>query len=469
MRRLYRVSAIAIAALSLNACATRGRLVVECDQFDRFVQNLPYSGIEQQIRDSVPSGGEESVGDPGLTHDEKGAYDRAIDAAFRRQQERLSQESVPDPGAPRDPNAVKPSILLLSGGGQWGAFGAGFLTTLAADQSEARPNPIAITGVSTGALQMLFVGAGLEDPNIRAAMRRAYSPAREKDVVNRGWTGFAAVTGSISGLKPLRARVENALCPDDAIRAAGKGSLTAECPLLDRLAAADTLMYSGFVEATSGRFQYADIGAIARDKTLTADQRRTCIAGAALASVAMPVFFQQVTVGKKTDYDGGVRQSVFATHIQRRVANQIVQRHVQQAPTPVLVLRNGPTDVEEDTKADGTRNALDSALRAQAIIVNQVEVTSVAALRLQNPAGHLGFASADGWRIQPYTPPGGTATTCGDIKSAHREAQFVPDFMQCIMAYGERRARANRVWLPLLTIGPPADPLRQVPAPSNDN
>jgi hypothetical protein len=244
--------------------------------------------------------------------------------------------------------------------------------------------------------------------------------------------------------------------------------------MLEKLKASPVVMRAGFVEARSGLFEYADINGIAQS-AMSPKDKRSCIAGAALASVAMPVFFQQVAVDGATYFDGGVRQSVFAGDALRELRNQPGQR----GELPIFVLRNGPTDIEIDESADDTLTALDAAMRAERIVVNQVEVSSVAALRLDNPYGYLGFASADGWAIQP--DPADPARTCGAIKAEkkNRNAQFVPEFMQCIMHYGARRAvrdptmpppgqDAGPVWTPISNIGAPRTP-PPPPGPANDN
>jgi len=502
MRSIPRAMALTVLTSLLGACATRGPLAVDCGDFDRFVQDLPYSPLEEQIRHSWPPqpdrAGEQTIAintanrvrpaappAPPAAEAIAPATDaqpdplsvdrirKAVSAAQAAQATRTrpaapapspapsTERSLPSARRISPPNATiaatantlpgpeTPSVLLLSGGGQWGAFGAGLLTTLAADNSTARPNPIAITGVSTGALQMLFVGAGLEHEDVRAALRTAYSPASESEVVDRQPKALAILTGAMSGLKPLRHRIEAALCPDEALEQAERAEAAPACPVLDRLAASPVILLAGFVEARDGRFQFADINAMAADPDLTARQKRTCIAGAALASAAMPVFFQQVQVGGKTYFDGGVRQSVFATFVQRAIAAQM--GHTAE-PLPLFVLRNGPTETDSDDKADGRLNALSAALRAEAIIVNQVEVGSVSALRLQMPHGPIGFASADGWqdqRVDPLTPD---APTCRALKTAGKDAQFTPAFMACLMAYGDRRAREPRIWTSLLDL-----------------
>ena len=444
MRPILKLLAPALLALSLGACATRGPLAVECAQFPRFVSDLPYSALEAQIRNNWPPAS------PGMRPAsalapvpvqapvlDKSKVEAAVSSAVVQQRSRGVRAASVSALRPLD----NPSVLLLSGGGQWGAFGAGLLTTLAADEAVDRPNPVAITGVSTGALQMLFIGAGLEDAEVRAALRRAYSPHKESEIVNRQGSLMAVLTGSISGLKPLRKRIEDALCPDAMLA-------TGSCPMLDRIAASNVIMLAGFVEAKSGRFQFADINDIAAAPDLDARTKRQCIAGAALASVAMPVFFQQVKVAGKTYFDGGVRQSVFATFVQREIQQQMATN----GRLPLLVLRNGPTDMDPDEKANGKLNALDAALRAEAILVNQVEVNSVASLRLQVPTGQIGFASADGWREQMLDPAVADSPTCLALKASQKNAQFAPEFMRCLMAYGDRRAREARIWLPLLEL-----------------
>jgi len=454
-----RLCVLACLSSLLGACATRGPLVVDCEEFPRFVTNLPYTPLEAQIRHNWPpavvAGGDlppspaarpviTSVRQPAtlqVLNREK--VDAALASAQAEQQSRPSRRGSARPSLSAPEATAKPSVLLLSGGGQWGAFGAGLLTTLAAGNAVDQPNPVAITGVSTGALQMLFVGAGLDDPDVRAALRSAYLPEKESEIVDRQGTAMAVLTGAISGLKPLRRRVERALCPDEAIETG------AACPLLDRIAQSNILMLAGFVEAQSGRFQFVDVNAMATAPDLDARKKRQCIAGAALASAAMPVFFQQVKIAGKTYFDGGVRQSVFATFVQQEIANHMAATN---GDLPLLVLRNGPTGMDDDARSNGKLNALEAGLRAEAIIVNQVEVGSVAALRLQLPRGPIGFASADGWQEERLDPSDPASSTCLALKTAGKDAQFTPAFMRCLMAYGDRRAREARIWLPLLEL-----------------
>jgi predicted patatin/cPLA2 family phospholipase len=61
---------------------------------------------------------------------------------------------------------------MLSGGGQWGAFGAGYLDQ--ARRNGTLPEFSYVSGVSTGALQSLFVSIGT--PDAYAMLLDAYAP-----------------------------------------------------------------------------------------------------------------------------------------------------------------------------------------------------------------------------------------------------------------------------------------------------
>lgn len=87
-------------------------------------------------------------------------------------------------------------VLMLSGGGQWGAYGAGLFKALhdASPDALAMKNVKVITGISTGSLQTLLLMVAL-DGNARKETRQyaikrlewGYSPRHESEVVdNRG-------------------------------------------------------------------------------------------------------------------------------------------------------------------------------------------------------------------------------------------------------------------------------------------
>lgn len=424
---MWRWILIGLAGLSLAGCATRGALHLDCPDFAQRSYALPKSQLLRDIQADVDptAPAPESVpqmSDPLQRSLQSGADHARLQAAFGA-------------GSPRR------DVLLLSGGGQWGAFGVGFLSALREQHSPAFPHPQTITGVSTGALQALFLAVGTDDAF--AAMQRYYAPARESDVVDRNAQWLAAVTGSIAGLKPLRRKLLAALCTD--------GDPAHGCPMIAALARPEAPdVFIGFVDSVDGAFHFAAIKELAQLPAAAAQQ---CIAGAAMASVAMPVFFQQVRVGgqdPRAYYDGGVRLSVFEAEVARRVhaaaraAGLVDSSDAADPSAPTLyVLRNGPTTVANaDTPQGPAPDALSNALRAEAIVVNQLEVQSIADLRLAHPSGPILLITADGWDR--------AAGPC--IKP--KDVMFDPAFMHCLTRFGRTRAQRDPPWRALSPLAP---------------
>lgn len=432
--------------LLLAGCAARGSLDIECTGFTEpapgkvaFRRPLPLSPLEKQIR------GLDGADPLGEGQTESGLLTRAL---FAYQKALFRQELHPKDPLKDNPDAGEPAILLLSGGGQWGAFGAGFLSRLA--EKNEMPNFFMVTGVSTGSMQAMF--AGTDHPDRWKWLKQAYMIDNEKEVVNRNSQLLSVVTGSFAGLKPLRARVERALCPG------GSEQDPLSCPAIDALKETDRQILVGFIEAHSGDFFYSDIRQIA-SATGPANARQ-CITGTTLASSAMPVTFQQVRINGRAYYDGGVRQSVFASFAEQvgRAVRALESGRTNGAngEIPFYVVRNGPTnliDGEGNDKPDKSPTVLTAAERAQTIVTNQLEVGSIAALRLQKPDGPIHFISAEGWEHHSFITRHGKTTTCGAIRKRLDGAMFDPDFMDCLMDYGRERADAAQPWTRLMTIG----------------
>lgn len=467
-----RVFPLAIfAALALPACATRGTLDSDCIGFN--ARRLPPSQLVTDIQSGATRIDPLATGQPSISAE--GAED-----PLRRSLQSLVERRAPGLSAQDERPAA--ALLLLSGGGQWGAFGAGFVASLA--EQGRLPDFGTITGVSTGGLQALFLGAlgdpdlaGREQEVLREMMRR-YRPASEAEVVSRdGRKEYSIVTGSFAGLEPLRRRIHAALC--DRI------SAPTDCPVIRRLARSRTDVFVGFVGARDGDFSHSYINELARrayppgstapaSREALAEAQR-CIAGAALASAAMPVFFQQVRVGPRqapvTYYDGGVRQSVFEAHVAGLLESAVAAARARSGLRPgaepaIYVIRNGPTTLNPDDERDGTSSVIDGAMRAEAIVVNQLEVQSIADLRLAHPTGPISLITADGFGRQHPQP--GDDPALPDLpnfagpeeqevcRKIPEDAMFSPAFMACIMRYGRSLARRERAWIELSEL-----PLRQ--------
>ncbi|MFZ5747695.1 MAG: patatin-like phospholipase family protein [Pseudomonadota bacterium] len=426
---------IAVAGLlllvTLGGCATRGALNIECASFDTLRHDVPFSKIESEIHSDLPR--TQVPGDSDM---------------IVRMEEATAAEAEENPSPLLTPQGLRvpramPGVLMLSGGGQWGAYGAGFLDQMRLNG--ALPRVRIITGVSTGALQSLFVAVGT--PDAYAAMLQAYDPARESDIVDRGAQWTAIFTGSIAGLKPLQRKIEDALCPDAVIDDPTKGCMLDVLKGFKGPHRQRRFVLIGFVEASSGKFQYVDAVEVAQ---LPRREARQCLTGAALASAAMPVFFQPVQINGVTYYDGGVRASVFEANVAASAerASRRSMPATPQAPArpietrfPIYVVRNGSTVVEDDPDIDKQGDALSGALRAEAIVVNQLEVGSIAAIRLEHPSGPLRLTTADGYTAVPCEKP-------------RDGTMFDRAFMNCLTRLGRTKANSGRPWIELSPLGP---------------
>lgn len=434
----------------------------DCPDFYAMSHALPSDVLTQAIQRDATLSGDADEADtviaagtsPTPTEDFDALLREGIDLA---EVAGLSAQSVtpgPDcnrPAGPPRQAPTEPGLLLLSGGGQWGALGTGFLNRL--HKCGELPQFTFISGVSTGALQALFL-AGTSRPEqaeqMFAALTRNYAPASERQIVNRNAQALAALTGSVAGSAPLRRRIEEALCPRADGRP-GEGDCT-QSPMLKLLASPGTPpTLLGFVDARNGGFRFVDVRALARLPGRTAQQ---CIVGAALASAAVPVFYQQVRIGKRAYMDGGARQSVFEAAIAERAATVAAARAPAGArpfTPPLYVIRNGPTIVGRDTAIDGQADALSAALRTQSIMVNALEVGSIAALRLSFPSSPIHLATADGW--DRPAAEGGPACRKNFHDGRDRKGMmFNPTFMQCLQRFGAAKADRAQPWIALPTV-----------------
>jgi predicted acylesterase/phospholipase RssA len=101
-------------------------------------------------------------------------------------------------------------MLIISGGGDWGAFGAGVLKGWGrAKGAMARPQFDAVTGVSTGALIAPFAFLG-DDESIERIARLYREPAADI-AVSRGWLFFLPGNPSLYVLPGLERELRTAL------------------------------------------------------------------------------------------------------------------------------------------------------------------------------------------------------------------------------------------------------------------
>ena len=465
---------IVLVAVALQGCATRGPITFDCELGNGAYGDV--AAVTPLIRDI-----EGDTVDPSRL-----TVDGAVTASIQPLDRAIKTLAAPD--ASLTTPAKGKSVLLLSGGGQWGAFGAGYLQWLQRKDQKAFSDLAIITGISTGSLQALYLGAlgtdSRQNEHWLSELARNYAPADEGEIVDRHSLYAAAFKGSVAGLKPLRQRVEEALCP-----AALAGSV-ANCPLIDALATAKSETFVGFVDAESGKFVIAHVNAIAKlpfsaqDEAVRRQQYhkvRNCLAGITIASAGVPAFYQQVRIkgaingldGSKTRtlYDGGTRHSVFEADFARRLALAEAARSAGSPPLATLyVLRNGPTTVVSDPQVQKRADALTAAQRGYSIIVNQSEVSAIASLRLARPGGPIFLTTADfhehAGLADPAPPAGqkpdglqrpvaGLTAGCHKPTDPKTKARmFDPEFMRCLQAFGRYKADRAKPWSPLCALVP---------------
>jgi predicted acylesterase/phospholipase RssA len=371
--------------LALSACATDKPLNFACNRMGDFRTALPVTPLGAARVDN---------NDP-LT--------RAIGEAFASRNARVARDTPPN-------------LLILSGGGQWGAYGAGLLKGWSAQSGpNARPDFKVVTGVSTGALQATYAFLGRDE-----ALVEAYSIDDEKELVDRHGGLFFLRHGSSADLAPLRDVVlelaDKALIADVA-REGGKGRL----------------LLVGAVDALDGRMYAIDLTAIAQDAALSDDERRECYAGAIVASAAIPLVFRQVTVGGVPYYDGGVRNSVFVGGLQAATARALAARGLADAPAGVYILVNGVPGV---TPKPAVKAALLPTLgRLKAITFDQIEQDSIF-------AAHFAAQQRYGTKAVTYT-----ASALGHgCPPAADDTIFDPAFMACLVRRGEAAWAQGSPW-----------------------
>lgn len=208
--------------------------------------------------------------------------------------------SVDDDGTPLDdPTPVRQvgqrhDVLLLSGGGSVGAFGAGVLVGWS--EAGTRPSFDVVTGISTGALMATLAFLG---PSRDEDLMRAYTQITDKDVMKRrGIIGFAK-HASVYDRGPLEKMIEQIVTEQ----------------LLDAVAVEHRKgrrLFIGTTDLDSGVATVWDMGRIAISKAPNRVRlyRQVLTASAAVPGAFSPVYIQQSDGPPTMHVDGGIKQAI---------------------------------------------------------------------------------------------------------------------------------------------------------------
>lgn len=173
------------------------------------------------------------------------------------------------------PAGSRPAFLALSGGGAWGAYGAGLLVGWS--EAGTRPEFRTVTGVSTGALIATFAFLG---PRYDGYLSHFYTKLGNSDIY-RGRSLLKVFTGdAMHDTAPLRALIDEYITPkvlDEVAFEYGRGRR----------------LYVGTTNMDRGEFVVWDLGAIASSEHPDRLQRYRDVLQ---ASSALPGFFPPVYI-----------------------------------------------------------------------------------------------------------------------------------------------------------------------------
>jgi predicted acylesterase/phospholipase RssA len=409
MRRLLLLTTLVGFLITLSGCATDKPVAFTCQKLPQFTHaQLDETATNESV--PVHAMAREAVQQQGIGAVFAEAYQPPGAGGLRLLAQPAEQaQAVSPPAAPPVPRYS--DALILSGGGQWGAYGAGFIKGWRAN---GRLPARIVTGISTGALQATYAYLGDDD-----GLVDAYTITSESQLVHRYGSTFFLNHASTADIAPLRNYV------------AGKVG-----QLIPKVAAEYTAthrkLFVGSVDGLTGEFNIIDLTAIATQ--LSDPERQDCYVAALIASAAVPVIFRQVTINQRPWLDGGVRHALFLPEVVRQI--DVARRSALARGTrldtdgKVWAVKNGETTVSAvDTLPAQLLPTID---RLRTIVFNEVETDSLdlASVEAQHEGLQLFYTSADGWRDYPQ---------CKALPSGAEDQIFDPDFMKCQISYGQSK------------------------------
>ncbi len=215
-------------------------------------------------------------------------------------------------------------ILALSGGGDYGAFGAGFLTGWGSvpDPAWRRPEFDVVTGVSTGALLAPFAFVG--DEKSLSVVEDFYRNPRKDWVRERGALFFLPSNPSFATIPGL----------ERDIRAVMDAQFVAN--VADRSSDGALLLVSA-TDLELGRQKYWNVGVEAEKARVSGNE--TKMEDMMLASAAIPGVFPPRQIGDSVYADGGVSANVLLKLDPRNPAGFVQRWKAAHAGAPLPKVR----------------------------------------------------------------------------------------------------------------------------------
>jgi predicted acylesterase/phospholipase RssA len=334
------------------------------------------------------------------------------------------------------------NVLELSAGGEYGAYGSGFLVGWgklgAAARPASRQDVQVVTGVSTGALMATYAFLG----DLDEELVKFYSNLSDEQIYT--------VRGKVSLIRA-----------NSLYDAAGKKALLARyitSDVIDRVARQpeERRLYIGFVNLDSGRFIRIDMVKLAQgigDKAVRDD----CYRGVIDAATAIEVAFPPAFIDGQMLGDGGARHHLFLVD----PSYLDPTADLRDVKLRLISLVHGDLDAGSQTTTNGV---LQIAERVGSIFTDQTLKDSIilSSVLATHPEVIVGDDNAEKLpRFEPFLAAAEQAACkckqetqgqCGSETTGGGADIFCRPYMQCLARAGEMDGRSyasTGKWLPI--------------------
>ncbi len=304
-------------------------------------------------------------------------------------------------------------MLVLSGGGSHGAWGAGVLRGWRDNAVNPRPKKFqVVTGVSTGALLATY--AFLGQPEDDDLLERAYTSVQTSEIYRHKFLPFALLSDSLYSSSPLARTIAKYLTQETVDRVARAGREE------------HRRLYVGTVNLDAGGLVIWDLTAIAMDESNV--HRLDLYRRVVLASASIPIMVPPVNIDGNLYVDGGARAQLFFERHFFPALRQIKERGILHPNLTIHIIVNGKLGVEPVCVNDWLK---DVALRTLEMLLDANAIGDLYRIKYLLDLNHYGH-----FRLS-FIPPD-VAVTTSDV--------FDPKMMRALYDAGLQFGKTRAKW-----------------------